>query len=187
MRLFRFGATILALGCLAGQPVAQAKGSGEIWVLVDTQRRVLEVLQDRKVEVSLANIAIGRYGTTRLKHRGDNQTPLGSYHVAWMEPRSHFHFFIGLDYPTPAQARAAADLGLIKPEVRRSIDRAFAQGRVPPQNTPLGGMIGIHGLGPGDPKIHSLYNWTRGCVALTNRQVDVLLPWIRIGTRVEVR
>ncbi len=185
--LIRLVPAMLVLGWLACVLPVHANGSGEIWVLVDTGRAVLEVLQDKQVKVSLADIAIGRYGTTEAKRRGDNRTPLGSYHVAWMEPRSHFHYFIGLDYPTPAQARTAADQGIIGADERRSIERAFRQGRAPPQNTALGGLIGIHGLGAGDRAIHARYNWTRGCVALTNEQIDILLHWIKIGTRVEVR
>jgi lipoprotein-anchoring transpeptidase ErfK/SrfK len=48
-------------------------------------------------------------------------------------------------------------------------------------------MIGIHGLGNGDPLIHEEFNWTDGCIALTNEEVDELASWIHLGTRVEVQ
>jgi len=185
--LIRIAWAILGLGWLPSGLAVHASGDGEIWVRVDTDRAVLEVLQGSQVKVRLPDISIGRFGTTKVKRRGDNRTPLGSYHVAWLEPRSRFHYFIGLDYPTPAQARAAAELGIIGPDERRSIERSFRLGRVPPQDTALGGLIGIHGLGAGDRSIHARYNWTRGCVALTDEQIDVLLHWVKIGTRVEVR
>ena len=56
------------------------------------------------------------------------------------------------------------------------------QGVDPP--TTLGGLIGIHGIGKGDPRVHRDFNWTFGCVALTNEQIDQLRPWVRLGTRV---
>jgi lipoprotein-anchoring transpeptidase ErfK/SrfK len=60
-------------------------------------------------------------------------------------------------------------------------------GKTPPQHTPLGGYIGIHGVGSGDPEVHRAYNWTNGCVALTNAQIDILAEWARAGTPVEIR
>jgi hypothetical protein len=67
------------------------------------------------------------------------------------------------------------------------VRRALRTNSVPPQNTPLGGFIGIHGIGIGDPKIHALFNWTEGCIALTNEQVDELAQWVHVGTPVTIR
>ena len=53
--------------------------------------------------------------------------------------------------------------------------------------TALGGQLGIHGLGVGDAEIHRAYNWTRGCVALEDWQIDELRPWLRVGMPVEIR
>ncbi|MFC6670290.1 L,D-transpeptidase family protein [Marinobacterium aestuariivivens] len=63
---------------------------------------------------------------------------------------------------------------------------ALDLGLVPPQDTPLGGQIGIHGLGGGDPDVHELFNWTNGCVALTDAEVKRLARWVNRGTRVEI-
>jgi len=41
-------------------------------------------------------------------------------------------------------------------------------------------------IGAGDPKIHASYNWTKGCIALTNSQIDELAQWIRLGVRVVI-
>ena len=60
-------------------------------------------------------------------------------------------------------------------------------GRPPPQDTALGGYIGIHGVGAGDPAVHEDFNWTEGCVALTDAQIDALLRHITVGTAVEIR
>jgi L,D-peptidoglycan transpeptidase YkuD (ErfK/YbiS/YcfS/YnhG family) len=57
----------------------------------------------------------------------------------------------------------------------------------PPQNTILGGAIGIHGIGNGDPEIHKRFHWTEGCVAVTNEQIERLAELVDIGTRVVIR
>jgi murein L,D-transpeptidase YafK len=161
--------------------------AAEPWVLVDTGRAAVEVIQDGEVRLRLEDIAIGRYGAVQDKRRGDNRTPLGRFRVSRIDPESAFHLFIGLDYPTPAHARRAAAAGLIGADELHAVESAFAAGRPPPQNTVLGGFIGLHGIGEGDPQVHARYNWTRGCVALTDEQIDRLRPWVRIGTRVEIR
>jgi murein L,D-transpeptidase YafK len=180
--------TVLAvLGIALVVSAARALSAGEPWVLVDTGRGVVEVVQEGQVRLRLPDIAIGRYGAARDKQRGDNRTPLGMFRVSRIDPDSPFHLFIGLDYPTPVHARRAAAAGVIGPDERRAIEEAFEAGRAPPQHTPLGGFIGLHGIGRGDPAVHARYNWTRGCVALTDEQIDRLVPWIRLGTRVEIR
>ncbi len=68
-----------------------------------------------------------------------------------------------------------------------AILRAFQEQAIPPQETPLGGYIGIHGIGRGDPAIHQKFNWTQGCIALTNRQIDDLSKWVHVGMRVVIR
>ena len=61
------------------------------------------------------------------------------------------------------------------------------QGRPPPHDTPLGGMIGIHGIGRGSLKVHRDFNWTEGCVALDNQQIHALARYVRVGMRVIIR
>jgi L,D-peptidoglycan transpeptidase YkuD (ErfK/YbiS/YcfS/YnhG family) len=39
----------------------------------------------------------------------------------------------------------------------------------------------------GDEKIHGRFNWTEGCIAVTNEQIDELAQWVGIGTLVSVR
>ncbi|MEI2781766.1 MAG: L,D-transpeptidase [Candidatus Competibacter sp.] len=44
------------------------------------------------------------------------------------------------------------------------------------------------GWDSGNPGIHNAgIDWTSGCVALDNRQIDALRPWIKVGMRVEIR
>jgi hypothetical protein len=67
-----------------------------------------------------------------------------------------------------------------------AIQEAHAKGRVPPQNTSLGGFIGIHGLGRGDPEIHRDLNWTKGCIAVTNAQMSQIMGLLGKGALVRI-
>jgi L,D-peptidoglycan transpeptidase YkuD (ErfK/YbiS/YcfS/YnhG family) len=51
----------------------------------------------------------------------------------------------------------------------------------------LGGQIGIHGLGSGDIKVHEVFDWTHGCIALTNSQIDHLSQLVDTGTVVKIK
>ncbi len=144
-------------------------------------------MQGSRVAHSFENISIGRFGATREKVRGDNQTPLGTFRIGWITDKSRFHRFMGLTYPNAEIAQRAFERGLIDEEQWRRIRYALNTGKVPPQTTILGGMIGIHGVGQGDLAIHGQFNWTNGCVAITNEELDLLSKWVHIGTRVEIR
>lgn len=180
----------LALSACLLLAMASAAAAGtdrERWLLVDTVASTLQVMQDQRPQVTLHEIAIGRYGTSREKRRGDNTTPLGRFRITRIDRDATFHRFIGLDYPDAERARLGHRQGVVSQAELQEILGAHRRRDPPPQGTALGGHIGIHGLGRGDPDVHEAMNWTRGCVALTNEQVDSLLPWIRTGMAVEIR
>ncbi len=166
---------------------APAPASGhENWVRVDTQAATLSVMRGEEVIASFPDIAIGRGGASRERQAGDKRTPLGEFRVVKVKEPSQFRRFFIIDYPNEARAGLALRRGEIDEVTYRAIRTAVRAGRLPPQNTPLGGNLGIHGLGGGDPGIHEAFNWTQGCVALTNEQVDRLTQLIRVGTRVVI-
>ncbi len=167
--------------------VLPAPASAQVWVLVDTEALTLEVLDGETSLLRVERVAIGRGGAGRDKLRGDKRTPLGSYRVAWLNPGSRFHFFIGLDYPTRGQVERAYGRGKLDDAEHRRLLRALYAGRLPPQDTALGGYVGIHGLGGADPGLHEISNWTEGCVAMTDDQVDRLRRYVAVGTPVIIR
>ena len=173
----------LLLACLSGQPA----GAEETWLLVDTNKLELLVMQGSRVAHTFEGISIGRYGASRDKVLGDNQTPLGTFRIGWISDESRFHRFMGLTYPGTEAAQRGFEQGLIDAEQWRLIRYALNTGKVPSQSTRLGGLIGIHGIGQGDPAMHGELNWTNGCVAITNEEIDLLSKWVHIGTRVEIR
>jgi murein L,D-transpeptidase YafK len=120
------------------------------------------------------------------RRRGDGKTPLGEYHIAWVKDDGQFGPFMGLDYPSLARAEKGLAAGEISQREFDAIAAAHVSGRVPPQNTRLGGQIGIHGLGRADPGIHRDLNWTKGCVALTNEQMRQFMGLAGKGALVRI-
>ena len=186
MKSFRFLILVFVLSTAALDDSSAARDH-DYWILVDTEKMVLSVLEGNKVKKTYDRISIGRAGTALDKIEGDNRTPLGEFRLVRITSDSPFHRFFGFDYPTVAHARRAVRAGTIDYEDYASIFNASRTGSMPPQTTPLGGHIGIHGIGSGDPKVHYAFNWTQGCIALTNQQIDDLSKWVYPGMRVVVR
>jgi murein L,D-transpeptidase YafK len=184
-RLFRVS---LLSGCLVLPLTAHgAAAKNELWLRVDTQDATLTVMKGDRAKIVFRNVAIGRYGKTYFKRKGDEKTPLGRFTIAWIPRKSRYHRFLGLDYPDLERADRALVAGEITEAQWQAIRRATKAGKRPPQDTPLGGFVGIHGTGDGDPRVHVQFNWTSGCIALTNDQIDRLARWVRVGTPVEIR
>lgn len=175
----------LLLGCNAY--AGTSPGASDTWLLVDTKAHDLRVMAGERPVESFDHVAIGRRGASFDKQRNDDKTPLGEYRIGWINQNSQFHRFFGFTYPNLEIARRAFDRGLIGGDTLNRIMEAHFGRNLPPQGTPLGGRIGIHGIGRGNPDVHALFDWTHGCVALTNRQVDRLAQWVRKGTLVIIR
>ncbi len=158
-----------------------------IWIDVDTNEHILLVMQGDTIQAVFKNVAIGRYGTTWTKVTRDDKTPLGKFRIGWVNEKSRYYRFFGLNYPNLDTAKRALDENRITEDTWLSILEAKNMGKTPPQDTPLGGHIGIHGIGRGDQEIHHKYNWTNGCIALTNEQIDQLGKWIKPGILVNIR
>lgn len=156
------------------------------WLMVDTGSQTLTVMAEGGIKQVFSNISVGRSGPADHRLVGDGHTPLGVFRIAWINTASRFHLFFGLDYPNHDQAELAFRRKLIDFDTYYAIRSALFNGALPPQNTPLGGYIGIHGIGNGDRRIHNVANWTDGCVALTNEQMDQLAHWVTLGTRVVI-
>jgi murein L,D-transpeptidase YafK len=174
-------AWLCALLLVPGQAVA------EIWLLIDTGERFLQVMDGEQPVHRFENIAIGRGGAASRRALGDNQTPLGTFRISSIREETRYHRFFGISYPALDDARRAHAAGRITDADLAAIRRAHELGREPPSSTPLGGNIGIHGLGEGDPRVHEDFNWTDGCIALTNEEVDELAHWVRPRMIVVIR
>lgn len=163
------------------------QAGAETWILVDTRQKTLTVMEgDHPLEV-FTDISLGSRGAGLKRREGDHITPLGVFRVGRLNESSRFDLFIGLDYPNLEYAERAYQEKTIDIVTYYRIRRALEAGRTPPQDTPLGGFIGIHGIGAGDPAIHADFNWTQGCIALNNNQIRRLTRWVQVGTRVDIR
>lgn len=116
---------------------------------------------------------------------GDERMPEGDYRVIGPPRKSRFYVFIPIDYPSRADADRALEEGRITAEAHAAIVHAHRKGQLPPQDTPLGGTLGIHGEGPrwrGDLAL----NWTYGCIAVTDPAIAQLAKLVRPGTPVHI-
>jgi len=143
------------------------------------------------------------------QREGDRKVPEGHYFICEKHPSRRFYLFLGLSYPSLAdaergvrqglidshQAQAYLFLGLSYPSLAdaergvrqglidshqaQAIRRAIQSGRCPPWNTPLGGAIGLHGGG-------TWRDWTLGCIALNDADIEILYLLLQIGDPVSI-
>ncbi len=166
-----------------GTPIQREK----TWVLVDSTKDRLTVFLEGAPPLVFDNIAVGAAGVKEKRRVGDDVTPRGTYTVGWLQPRSKFVHFIGLTYPSRADAERGYREGTIDRLNYERIVSALDRGELPPQDTRLGGWIGIHGVGRGPLAIHRIANWTAGCIAVDNDQIRTLFKLLERGMKVEIK
>jgi hypothetical protein len=167
-----------------GLPYCEVNLNRSLWSLsnptiyVYKNERRLFVIDD-KVLVRDYPIALGPQPKGDKCLRGDGRTPEGDFFICVKNPSSKYHKGLGLNYPSPKHAEEAYLLGVISKDEYVRIIRANERKTLPPDNTCLGGDIFIHGGGP-------VGDWTLGCVALRNSDIDELYDTIPIGTPVKI-
>ncbi len=177
---------MLLIGLILPFTAVQAMPYNETWVRVDTQASTTEIWHGDERHLILEHVAFGRGGISDLHLKGDNTTPRGSFRINRINAESKFHIFLAIDYPTLDHLDQARRFGIMNEgEYRASLDHGLQHGEFP-QNGTLGGYIGFHGIGEGDPEIHDNFHWTQGCIAMTNEQIEQLHEYVSIGTRVVI-
>ncbi|MFD2058701.1 murein L,D-transpeptidase family protein [Mesorhizobium calcicola] len=134
-------------------------------VRVDKSERRLDLIGDGKVMRSY-NIALGGDPLGHKHQEGDQRTPEGRYVLDWRNPNSIAHKSIHVSYPN-------AD------------DLAAAKAR----NVDAGGMIMIHGQPNGFGWwgwLLQLVDWTDGCIAVTDSDMDEIWAMVADGTPIEI-
>ena len=112
-------------------------------------------------------VALGGGGLAPKKREGDRKTPEGTYLIDWRNPASKFHLSLHISYPNEADKERARKLG-VNP----------------------GGDIMIHGLGDDFKDLgakHRLYDWTDGCIAVTDQEIEEIWRLVPDGTAVAIR
>jgi murein L,D-transpeptidase YafK len=112
-------------------------------------------------------VSLGR-GTGSAKHQqGDHETPEGTYRIDAKNAHSRFHLALHVSYPNATDKAHAAAL-----------------------HQPTGGDIMIHGVEPKFAWLGSLHrhvDWTDGCIAVTNAEMDEVWNAVPTGTPITIR
>ena len=125
---------------------------------VDKSERRMDVLRDGKVLRSY-RIRLGDAPIGHKRQQGDERTPEGDYRISGRNPHSRFHLSLRVSYPNAADRRQARVRG------------------VDP-----GGDIMIHG---GSSALHP-FDWTDGCIAVTDREIEEIWRLVPTGTPIRI-
>lgn len=128
-------------------------------VQVHKGQRKMYLLHHEKVLKSY-DVALGFAPDGHKQFEGDGRTPEGTYRIDRRNPNSEFHLSIGISYPNQADR-----------------DYAAALGKSP------GGDIFIHG-GPRRPVTRR--DWTAGCIAVTDREMERIYAMVKDGTPIHI-
>ena len=130
--------------------------------------------------------ALGREPAGHKLARGDERTPEGGYRIVGPRGAQPLPRLRPDRLPVAADADAALADGRITPRGLRAHRRGAPAGRLPPHDTPLGGDIGIHGEGGRWARRLQHLDWTFGCVAVTDADLDFLARRLDVGVPVEI-
>lgn len=160
-------------------------------LVIDTRARTLTVFAG-KAELRRFPVSLASEGVGKVK-RGDRRNPVGTYRLMKGRP-SKFHRFLPVSYPNEEDAKRGLALKLVTRAQASEIVSATREGRMPPQNTRLGGAIGVHGIGKAAgfdlgplQVLHRFANLSEGCFMLTDAEVDELERLYVPGAVLEVR
>ncbi len=135
-------------------------------VLVLKHQHILQLWHNGQV-IKEYKVALGGNPVGPKTQQGDHKTPEGIYVLDSRNPRSQFYKSLHISYPTPAQRSAARKRG-VSP----------------------GGDVFVHGLPTRFRSVgaaHRLYDWTDGCIAVTDDEMDEIWLAVADGTPIEIR
>ena len=135
-------------------------------IVVEKKAHKLTLYRDGKPTRTYL-VALGGQPVGDKTRAGDNRTPEGIFHIDARQPNSRYHLALHISYPDQAHR-----------------ERSRAIGAEP------GGDIMIHGLPNGlgaAGASHRLNDWTNGCVALTDEEIEEIWSVVPIGTPVEIK
>lgn len=132
-------------------------------ILIEKGARRMTVYRDGEA-LKTYQIALGFAPAGDKEVQGDGKTPEGLFKVDRRNAQSSYHLSLGIDYPQPADVARAAAAG-VSPG-----GDIFIHG----QPNALAGLAVIKG------------DWTAGCVAVSNAEIEELFAAVAIGTRVEI-
>lgn len=133
------------------------------YLVIDKSERLLIAYRQGRPIKAYRGLQFGDAPMGHKRFQGDERTPEGVYRIDRRNPRSSFHLSLGISYPNRNDVAFAAQYG-------RS----------------AGGDIFIHGQPTGRPG-RMIGDWTDGCIALTNAEIEELWQIVPDGTPIEIR
>lgn len=134
-------------------------------LVLKSERKMVAFSGSKKLKTY--RIALGGSPVGHKQFEGDQKTPEGMYTINERNPNSGYHKNLGVSYPN-----------------QKDIAFASAKGK------PAGGDIKIHGLRNGRGwigKFHRFKDWTLGCIAVTDAEIDELYRAVKDGAVIEIR
>jgi murein L,D-transpeptidase YafK len=153
-------------------------------IVVAKQARTLSLILHDRVERNYP-IVLGRNSAADKAVEGDHATPLGEFYICAKNPRSKYFLSLCISYPNAEDAQRGLAAGLIAAQEYAEILEAIRAKRMPPQHTRLGGEIYIHGRGTLKRGMGEV-DWTRGCIALDDADMQHLYDHVPLGTPVSI-
>lgn len=155
-----------------------------VWILVSkSKQRVFVMREETIVKAFDADMSVVPEGDKERRgsaeHPDQRRTPEGLFYISRRNPHSQFHLALVISYPSPGHAERGLRRGLISREQYAEIVKASMVVKSPPMNTRLGGLIEFHGSG-----VAGKANWTDGCIALSNGDMEELWDLVEVGTPV---
>lgn len=135
-------------------------------VLIEKEKRRLTLFSKGKA-LKAYRIALGGNPNGQKEREGDNKTPEGTYVIDSRNRDSRYHLSLHISYPNEMDRTRAREL-CVSP----------------------GGDIMIHGIGKEFPMVgglHARFDWTRGCIAVTDEEIEEIERLVPNGTLVEIR
>ncbi|MFA0113929.1 murein L,D-transpeptidase family protein [Vibrio sp. 10N.261.46.E11] len=134
-------------------------------VKVDKSKRRMYLLKGDEV-IQEFRIALGKQPKGHKRFEGDNRTPEGEYQLDYVMEESDFHRSVHISYPQPSDMQWAEE-----------------------NDVDPGGNIKIHGIKNGErrsPSFIQSFDWTDGCIALTNQDMDEFIQLVKMGTPIHI-
>lgn len=138
-------------------------------IVVSKDRKTLYTVKGDVVLKSY-QVAFGGNPFGHKQFEGDQKTPEGIYTIDYKNPKSAFYLGLHVSYPNRQ-------------------DESFAQSK----GRSAGGNIMVHGFPSKDKtkrviveNVHPMYNWTDGCMAVTDQEIYEIYNMVRVGTTIEI-
>ncbi len=197
--LVRLTVSLSLLSCILPTPEAVAPKSGDVaspaapagdfWIVIRKSLYTLTLYKGDQ-PIKSYRVVFGKgYRDGDKQIEGDKRTPEGDFYICTMNPSKRYYRFMGLSYPSERHARYGLQAGMISQAEYLTITRAIEERQQPPWDTRLGGAVGIHGRmtdGKAASPSFVAVNWTDGCIALDNADVDEIYRVVSLGTSVTI-